>query len=52
MSSKVYFIRASVSEGEKVISDKSVKLFRAGGFEKCFEEKDFTAVKVDRKSVV
>ncbi len=46
MSSKVYFIRASVSEGEKVISDKSVKLFRAGGFEQCFEEKDFTAVKV------
>ena len=46
MSSKVYFIKASIDDGEKVISEKSVKLFRAGGFADCFAENDFTAVKV------
>ena len=46
MVSKVYFIKASVDEGERVISDKAVRLFKAGGFANCFKENDFTAVKV------
>ncbi|UCE99303.1 MAG: DUF362 domain-containing protein [Planctomycetota bacterium] len=46
MSSKVYFIKASVSDGEQLLSDKAVKLFNAAGFENCFTENDFTAVKV------
>jgi uncharacterized Fe-S center protein len=46
MASKVYFIKASVSDGEQVISSKAVKLFKTGGFESCFKENDFTAVKV------
>ena len=46
MSSKVYFIRASVKDGERVISKKARKLFKAGGFADCFKENDFTAVKV------
>jgi uncharacterized Fe-S center protein len=46
MTSKVYFIKASVSDGEHVISNKAVKLFRTGGFAGCFSENDFTAVKV------
>jgi len=46
MGPKVYFLKAAVSDGEKVISDKAVKLFKAGKFAKCFAEKDFTAVKV------
>src|SRR4030042_485754 len=46
MASKVYFITAAVSDGERVISNKTVKLFKAGGFAKCFAENDFTAVKV------
>ena len=46
MGSKVYFIKASVKDGEKVISKKARKLFKAGGFAGCFEENDFTAVKV------
>lgn len=46
MGSKVYFIRASVSDGEQVISEKARKLFKAGGFASCFKENDFTAVKV------
>jgi uncharacterized Fe-S center protein len=46
MDSKVYFIKASVSDGEKAISKKARKLFKAGGFADCFEENDFTAVKV------
>jgi len=46
MSSKVYFIKASVTDGEQVISKKARKLFKAGSFEGCFEENDFTAVKV------
>jgi len=46
MGSKVYFIKASVKDGEQVISRKARKLFKAGGFEGCFEENDFTAVKV------
>ncbi len=46
MASKVYFIKASVKEGEAVISKKSVELFKAGKFAKCFEKNDFTAVKV------
>lgn len=46
MASKVYFIKASVSDGERVISSKAVKLFKAGKFASCFKENDFTAVKV------
>lgn len=46
MNSKVYFIKASVRDGEKVISEKACKLFKAGGFKNCFEENDFTAIKV------
>jgi len=46
MNSKVYFIKASVNDGEQVISEKSVKLFKAGGFAGCFKKNDFTAVKV------
>ena len=40
MDSKVYFIEASVSDREKVISEKARKLFKAGGFADCFEEND------------
>ncbi|MBN2591781.1 MAG: DUF362 domain-containing protein [Sedimentisphaerales bacterium] len=46
MSSKVYFIKASISEGEKAISDKAQKLFIAGNFSQCFAKNDFTAIKV------
>jgi len=46
MASKVYFIKADIREGEKVISEKSVKLFKAGDFSRCFKKNDFTAVKV------
>ena len=46
MNSKVYFIKASVDDGEQVISQKARKLFKAGGFAACFKENDFTAVKV------
>ncbi|HUU18241.1 MAG TPA: DUF362 domain-containing protein [Sedimentisphaerales bacterium] len=46
MSSKVYFIKASIKDGEKVISRKARKLFKAGGFAGCFKKNDFTAVKV------
>ena len=46
MASRVYFIKASVSEGERTISEKARRLFRAGGFEKCFKKNDFTAIKV------
>lgn len=46
MASKVYFIKASVSDGERTLSNKAVKLFKAGGFADRFSENDFTAVKV------
>jgi len=46
MSSKVYFIRASVSDGEHLVSAKARTLFQAAGFEECFRANDFTAVKV------
>ena len=46
MSSKVYFIKASIADGEKVISKKARKLFKSAGFESCFRKGDFTAVKV------
>jgi len=46
MASKVYFIKASINDGEQVISEKAAKLFKAAGFESCFKENDFTAVKV------
>jgi len=46
MGSKVYFIKASINDGEKVISKKARRLFKAGAFAGCFKENDFTAVKV------
>jgi len=46
MDSKVYFIEASISDGQQMISSKAVKLFKAGGFASCFKKNDFTAVKV------
>jgi len=46
LASRVYFIQASVAEGEQGISEKARTLFRAGGFADCFKESDFTAVKV------
>ena len=44
--SQVYFIKASIDEGEKSISQKAKKLFQAGNFSRCFEKNDFTAIKV------
>jgi len=46
MMSEVYFIEASIKDGEQAISEKSRRLFKAGGFAGCFKENDFTAVKV------
>jgi len=46
MASKVYFIKAGTADGEKAISEKARKLFKAGSFANCFKENDFTAVKV------
>ena len=46
LTSRVYFIQASVSEGERAISEKARRLFRVGGFKSCFRKNDFTAVKV------
>ncbi len=46
MSSNVYFIKASISEGEKAVSTKAQRLFEAGDFSKCFAKEDFTAIKV------
>ena len=46
MKSKVFFVPASIGEGEKAISEKCVELFKAGGYERLFKPKDFTAVKV------
>jgi uncharacterized Fe-S center protein len=46
MSSKVYIIKASRDDGDKVISEKARRLFRAGGFAGCFKENDLTALKV------
>ncbi len=46
MASRVYFIQASVGEGEQAISAKARALFKAGGFNACFKKNDFTAVKV------
>lgn len=46
MASKVYFIRASIDDGENLISDKARRLFKAARFADCFKENDFTAVKI------
>ncbi len=46
MSSKVYFIKAAVSEGEQRISEKTLNLFRAANLASRFKENDFTAVKI------
>ncbi len=46
MAAKVYFIKASIGDGERALSEKARRLFRAGGFAQCFRKDDFTAVKV------
>lgn len=46
MVSEVYFIKASIKDGQKRISEKAVRLFRAGKFKDCFAKNDFTAVKI------
>lgn len=46
MASKVYFIGARLSDGESAISQKARRLFLAGQFGQCFQQNDFTAVKV------
>ena len=46
MAAKVYFIQASVGEGERTISEKARRVFKAGGLANCFRKNDFTAVKV------
>jgi len=46
MEPKVYFIKATIEEGEKALSDKARRLFKTAGLAKCFEANDFTAVKV------
>lgn len=46
MSAKVFFIKAGISDGEEIISQKARKLFKAGAFATCFKHGDFTAVKV------
>jgi uncharacterized Fe-S center protein len=46
MSSKVFFIKAAIDDGEHVISEKARRLFKAGKFRHCFRQGDFTAVKV------
>jgi uncharacterized protein len=46
MLPKVYFIKSSIEDGEKKISDKTKHLFKEAGFAKCFKKNDFTAIKV------
>jgi len=46
MTSKAYFTKASVDDGEQMLSEKARRLFKAGGFAACFSENDFTAVKI------
>ncbi|MHC4706930.1 MAG: DUF362 domain-containing protein, partial [Planctomycetota bacterium] len=46
MTARVYFIKASVKDGEKAISQKARRLFKAGKLKNCFAEDDFTAIKV------
>jgi uncharacterized Fe-S center protein len=46
MASKVHFIKSSIKDGQKQISEKARKLFKAAGFARCFKKSDFTAVKV------
>jgi uncharacterized Fe-S center protein len=46
MSSKVFFVGASLSDGHEVISQKARAIFRAAGFASRFRKNDFTAVKI------
>ena len=46
MKSNVFFVKASVSEGEERISEKARRLFREGQFSQCFKANDFTAIKI------
>ncbi|MDH7599977.1 MAG: DUF362 domain-containing protein [Sedimentisphaerales bacterium] len=43
---KVYFIEARFQEDPSVLSEKARRLFKAGGFARCFRPNDLTAVKV------
>jgi len=46
LASNVYFIQASVRDGEQILSEKARTLFRAGGLADCFKKNDYTALKV------
>ncbi len=46
MKSKVYFVKASVRDGVKVLSEKARKLFKSARLAKCYKKNDFTAVKI------
>jgi len=46
MASEVFIIEATIGEGAESISEKARKLFEAGQFADCFDENDFTAIKV------
>jgi uncharacterized Fe-S center protein len=46
LTASVYFIQASVADGDKAISEKARTLFKAGDFAACFKRNDFAAVKV------
>jgi uncharacterized Fe-S center protein len=46
LAAKVYFIPAKIADGERALSEKARRLFQAGGFARCFQKNDFTAVKV------
>lgn len=46
LASSVYFMEASVTDGERAVSEKARRLFQAGGFSNRFKANDFTAVKV------
>jgi len=45
-TSKVYLIKACERDGEAVLSQKARTLFQKANLAKCFQEKDFTAVKI------
>ena len=49
MSSKVYFIKASTSDGEQVISERGRRLFKAGGFaDDSFDREEILKISLKR----
>ena len=46
MRPEVFLIRTSMRDGQKAVSDKARRLFKAGGFAGNFRQNDVTAVKV------